>query len=130
MDLIAVLRIFLRVAETRSFSAVAAEHGITQPAVSRQVDMLERQFGVRLVHRTTRAITLTEEGRELIRSAQHLLDAADSLQQSIGRRRDKPIGQSQGKRSGRFGHSPEQPYRPIAGQISGPVDRFAPARRR
>ena len=45
MDLIAALRTFLRVAETGSFSAVATERGITQPAISRQVSALEEQFG-------------------------------------------------------------------------------------
>lgn len=53
MDLIAVLRTFLRVAETGSFSAVAAELRVTQPAISRQVTALEQQLGVRLVHRST-----------------------------------------------------------------------------
>jgi DNA-binding transcriptional LysR family regulator len=92
MDLIAVLRTFLRVSETGSFSAVAAERGVTQPAISRQVSALEQQLGVRLVHRSTRAVTLTEEGRDLIRSAQQMLDAAEALQHSVGRRRSKPVG--------------------------------------
>jgi DNA-binding transcriptional LysR family regulator len=92
MDLIAVLRTFLRVAETGSFSAVAAERGVTQPAISRQVSALEQQFGVRLVHRSTHAVTLTEEGRDLIRSAQQLLDAAEGLQHSVAQRRSKPVG--------------------------------------
>jgi DNA-binding transcriptional LysR family regulator len=92
MDLIAVLRTFLRVAETGSFSAVAAELGVTQPAISRQVSGLEQQLGARLVHRSTHAVTLTEEGRDLIRSAQQLIDSAEALQQSVGRRRSKPVG--------------------------------------
>jgi DNA-binding transcriptional LysR family regulator len=92
MDLIAALRAFLRVADTGSFSAVAAELGVTQPAISRQVSGLEQQLGARLVHRSTRSVTLTEEGRELIRSAQHLIDSAEALQQSVDRGRSKPVG--------------------------------------
>jgi len=42
MDLIAALRTFLRVADTGSFSVVAAELGITQPAISRQLSRLEQ----------------------------------------------------------------------------------------
>jgi DNA-binding transcriptional LysR family regulator len=42
MDLIAALRTFLRVADTGSFSAVAAELGVTQPAISRQLSRLEQ----------------------------------------------------------------------------------------
>jgi DNA-binding HxlR family transcriptional regulator len=60
-----------------SFSAVATERGITQPAISRQVTALEEQLGIRPVHRSTQAVTLTEEGRDLIPPAQQLLDAAD-----------------------------------------------------
>jgi len=92
MDLIAALRTFLRVADTGSFSAVAAELGVTQPAISRQLSGLEQQLGARLVHRSTHAVTLTEEGRGLIPSAQQLIDSAEALQQSVGRGRSKPVG--------------------------------------
>jgi DNA-binding transcriptional LysR family regulator len=92
MDLITVLRTFLRVAETGSFSAVAAELRVTQPAISRQVTALEQQLGVRLVHRSTHAVTLTDEGRELIGPAQQVLDAAEALQQSTSHRRRNPVG--------------------------------------
>src|ERR1700722_7844614 len=92
MDLIAVLRTFLRVAETASFSAVAAERGVTQPAISRQVSALEEHFGTRLVQRSTHAVTLTEEGRDLVPAAQQLVDSADALQERTGRRRTTPVG--------------------------------------
>ena len=92
MDLIAALRSFLRVSETRSFSAVATERGVTQPAVSRQVSALEEYLGTRLVQRSTHAVTLTEEGRQLVESAQQLIDAAEALQDAAGRRRAKPVG--------------------------------------
>ena len=92
MDLIAALRTFLRVAEVGSFSAVAEERGVTQPAVSRQVTALEEHFATRLVQRSTHAVTLTEEGRELMPAAQQLVDSADALQEQTGRRRSKPVG--------------------------------------
>lgn len=92
MDLIAALRTFLRVADTGSFSAVAAELGVTQPAISRQLSGLEEQLGARLVHRSTHAVTLTEQGRDLILFAQQLIDSAEALQQSVGRRRSMPVG--------------------------------------
>lgn len=92
MDLIAALRTFLRVAETGSFSAVAAERGLTQPAVSRQVSALEDHLGTRLVQRSTQAVTLTEEGRELLVAAQQLVDSAEALRQMTASRRGKPMG--------------------------------------
>src|SRR5260221_5317193 len=92
VDLIAALRTFLRVAEVGSFSAVAEERGVTQPAVSRQVSALEEHFGTRLVQRSTHAVTLTEEGRELVPAAQQLVDSADALHEATGRRRRKAVG--------------------------------------
>jgi len=92
VDLIAALRTFLRVVEVGSFSAVAEERGVTQPAVSRQVTALEEHFATRLVQRSTHAVTLTEEGRELVAAAQQLVDSADALHERTGRRRTKPVG--------------------------------------
>jgi DNA-binding transcriptional LysR family regulator len=92
VDLIAAFRTFLRVAEIGSFSAVAEERGVTQPAVSRQVSALEEHFGTRLVQRSTHAVTLTDEGQDLLLAAQQLVDSADALRESLGRRRGKPVG--------------------------------------
>ena len=92
MDLIATLQTFLRVAETGSFSAVATERGVTQPAISRQITALEQQLGTRLVERSTHAVTLTEEGRDLMTAAQELVDSAETLRNSVGRRRGAPVG--------------------------------------
>jgi DNA-binding transcriptional LysR family regulator len=92
MDLITHLQCFLRVAEVGSFSAVAEERGVTQPAVSRQVSALEAYLGTRLVQRSTRAITLTEEGRRLLVSARELVDAVDGLRQAAGSWLRAPAG--------------------------------------
>jgi DNA-binding transcriptional LysR family regulator len=92
MDLVGNLRSFLRVSETGSFSAVAAERGVTQPAISRQVSALEEYLGTRLVLRSTQAVTLTDEGRNLLVSAQGIIDAADSLLEIAKHRRGKPVG--------------------------------------
>ena len=92
MDLIATLQTFLRVAETGSFSAVATERGVTQPAISRQITALEQQLGARLFERSTHAVVLTVEGRELIAAAQELVGTAENLRNSVGRRRGAPAG--------------------------------------
>lgn len=92
MDLISHLQCFLRVAEIGSFSAVAAERGVTQPAISRQVSALEHYLGTRLVQRSTRAVTLTEEGRKLVVSARELVDAVDGLRQTAGNWLRRPAG--------------------------------------
>ncbi|RPH56270.1 MAG: LysR family transcriptional regulator, partial [Acidobacteria bacterium] len=92
MDLIANLRSFLRVSETGSFSTVAAERGVTQPAISRQVTALEEYLGARLFQRSTQAVTLTEEGRCIIEAARDIVDAADELFHSVTRRTKSPEG--------------------------------------
>jgi DNA-binding transcriptional LysR family regulator len=92
MDLIGALQSFLRVAETGSFSAVAKERGVTQPAISRQISALEEHLGTRLVHRSTQAVSLTEDGRELVGLAQELIDSAEALKRFSKHRRDRPVG--------------------------------------
>ncbi|MBO9685227.1 MAG: LysR family transcriptional regulator [Mitsuaria chitosanitabida] len=92
MDLIASLQSFLRVAQTGSFSAVAHERGVTQPAISRQVSALEEHLGTRLVQRSTQAVTLTDEGREFLGAAQRLVDEAEALRHAVGTRRGKAVG--------------------------------------
>lgn len=92
MDLVATVRSFLRVAETSSFSAVAAERGVTQPAVSRQVSALEELLRMQLVHRTTHAVTLTDEGKRLALSAREMIDAVDAFLQESSSHRDKASG--------------------------------------
>lgn len=84
MDLIAALGSFIRVAQTHSFSAVAHERGVTQPAISRQISALEDRLGVRLVQRNTQAVTLTEEGRAFLEPAQQLVQDAEDLMASVG----------------------------------------------
>jgi DNA-binding transcriptional LysR family regulator len=63
------LRYFLRIAEEGSISRAATVLGIAQPALSRQVRLLEEDLGVTLFRRTSRGVELTEEGERLHASA-------------------------------------------------------------
>lgn len=56
---------FLAVAEARSFRAAAEHLGVTRPAVSQAIRRLEDRLGVALVQRTTRSVSLTEDGEQL-----------------------------------------------------------------
>jgi DNA-binding transcriptional LysR family regulator len=85
MDLLAALGIFTRVVETGSFSAVAREAGTSQSAVTRQIAQLETHFGVRLLHRTTRRLSLTDDGQSLLGHARQLLDYATGMESELGR---------------------------------------------
>lgn len=92
MDLLAAFRCFVRVAETGSFSAVAREVGSTQPAISRQIAALEAHFDVRLIQRTTRSLTFTQDGQDLLAHARRVLDTVDETEEILGKRRASPHG--------------------------------------
>jgi len=73
------LRIFATVAEAGSFTAAADRLALTKSAASQAVSLLERELGVQLIRRTTRALNLTESGEELLVEARDLLTRADAL---------------------------------------------------
>jgi DNA-binding transcriptional LysR family regulator len=76
-DRLFALRLFVRVARTRSFSAAGRELGLSQPSASRLVAELEREVGASLLRRTTRAVTLTEAGAEYLARVESILAALD-----------------------------------------------------
>ena len=92
MDLIGALRAFVRVTETGSFSAVARETHVSQSAVTRLVAQMEQHFEVRLFHRTTRRLSLTDDGQVLLAHARHLLESADEMETVLGRQSGAPRG--------------------------------------
>jgi DNA-binding transcriptional LysR family regulator len=82
MDRLQAVRLFLRVVELGSFSKAAAELGVGQPAVTKQVARMEQQLGARLLHRSTHGVTATEIGAlyyEKCRVIAHHVEEADSV---------------------------------------------------
>jgi DNA-binding transcriptional LysR family regulator len=69
------LQLFARVARTGSFSIAGRELGISQPTASRIIAALEKQVGVALLTRTTRAVTLTEAGTDYLARVEAILAA-------------------------------------------------------
>src|ERR1700677_5089959 len=92
MDKFDAMQTFVRLVEKGSFSAVAKERGIGQPAVSKQISALEDERGTELIHRTSRSIALTEPGRDFYESALHILDDFDNATSRIGRGQNAPKG--------------------------------------
>jgi DNA-binding transcriptional LysR family regulator len=79
MDRLATIEAFVQVAETGSFSEAARRLRSSKSVVSRQVSALEAELGARLVHRTTRSLTLTEAGQGYFgRVGQILADLAEA----------------------------------------------------
>jgi DNA-binding transcriptional LysR family regulator len=92
LDLLGTLKVVMRVVETGSFSAVARERELTQGAVARQISQLEQHFGVRLFHRTTRKLSLTDDGRMLLGLARPVLDGIEGIEAALGRQSVSPVG--------------------------------------
>jgi DNA-binding transcriptional LysR family regulator len=76
-DRLFALRLFVRVARTRSFSAAGRELGLSQPSASRLVSGLEQEVGAALLTRTTRAVTLTEAGADYLARVESILLALE-----------------------------------------------------
>jgi DNA-binding transcriptional LysR family regulator len=77
MDRLAALELFVRVVDTGSFSAVARDQGIGQPAVSKAVVQLETWLGVSLLLRSTRSVVPTEAGRIFYERARRMMEEAE-----------------------------------------------------
>lgn len=78
------LRLFVRVAKTNNISMAGNELGLSPPVASMHINKLEEALGVKLIHRTTRKVSLTEEGREFLPHAEEVLNAVDSAKASVG----------------------------------------------
>src|SRR5712675_2006058 len=87
MDLTA-LRVFLTVAEERSFSRAAAKVHRTQPAVSQTVKRLEGELGEQLFDRSSKSGTLTDAGRVLQNYGQRLVRLAEEAESAMRELRD------------------------------------------
>jgi DNA-binding transcriptional LysR family regulator len=92
MDRLDAMQTFVRVIAKGSFSAVAKERGIGQPAVSKQISALEEELGTELIYRTSRSIALTEAGRDFYESALRILDDFENSTSRIGRAQTAPKG--------------------------------------
>jgi DNA-binding transcriptional LysR family regulator len=92
MDLLGALGALVRVVETGSFSAVARERELSQAAVARQISQLEEHFGVRLFHRTTRKLSLTDDGQMLLDMARPVLCGVERIEGALGRQSASPVG--------------------------------------
>jgi DNA-binding transcriptional LysR family regulator len=84
VDLLEAMTAYVRTAERGSFSAAARDLGTTQPNVTRAIQQLELRLRVRLFHRTTRRLVLTDEGRDYLERCRDILAAVADADQSVG----------------------------------------------
>jgi len=91
-SLLASLTWFAHIARHRSFTKAAAEMEVTRAALSQHLKALEERLGVRLLNRTTRDMSLTEEGRRLLDVLQPALTAVEHAVTELGEAHDEPSG--------------------------------------
>lgn len=83
---------FARAGSLGSYTAAARSLAVSPSAVSKSIQRLERQLGVSLFTRTTRSLTLTNEGRDLHERALRLLRDAEDIEQAAMAARSEPAG--------------------------------------
>lgn len=83
---------FVYVADYESFTRAAKELGISTAQVSRQISALEKRLNIKLLYRTTRQVSLTEEGRVFYQHCRGVLDGLDAAEQAVSNLQSKPQG--------------------------------------
>lgn len=83
---------FTRVADKQSFSGAARELGMTKSAVSKHISALEEMLRVRLLNRTTRKISLTEEGQLFLERCTHIMEELQNAEQQLHNVNENPSG--------------------------------------
>jgi LysR family transcriptional regulator, regulator for bpeEF and oprC len=92
MDKLKSLMIFLRSAQLQSFSEAARQLSMSPSAVSRAVARLEDDLGIRLLQRTTRSLTLTEDGTMFYQRCQQILDDLEAVELEVKQSQLQPKG--------------------------------------
>ena len=83
---------FVRVVDSKGFSAASSSLGLTPSAVSKLVTRLETRLGVRLLQRTTRALHLTAEGEVFHATARRILAEIETLENQVSGQSSTPQG--------------------------------------
>lgn len=86
------LATFVAVADAGSFSSAAIAMGIKKAAVSKQIARLEADLNTRLLHRSTRRLSLTEVGQEVYWRASRIVEEAGEIAMTVAGRQLKPVG--------------------------------------
>lgn len=92
LDQVTGMRVFARVAAAGSLAAAGRALGLSQTMVTKHIDALEGRLGVRLLHRTTRRLTLTDAGRTYLDACQRILAEIEKADQAAAAGQAEPRG--------------------------------------
>lgn len=105
MDRLTAIRVFAAVADAGSLTAVADQLDMSRAMVTRYLAELERWLGVRVLHRTTRRVTLTAAGEQALLQCRQMLALGEQLQEQSGNEEAELRGQIRLASSVSFGRS-------------------------
>src|SRR3984885_6812432 len=89
---LANLTAFVIVAEQRSFRAAASQLSVTPSALSHSMRQLEERLGVRLLHRTTRSVSVTDAGLRLLDRLRPAIEQIAGALEDLNQERERPMG--------------------------------------
>jgi DNA-binding transcriptional LysR family regulator len=92
MHYLSYIPTFVKVVERQSFSGAARDLGMTKSAVSKHIQSLEEGLRVRLLNRTTRTLSLTEEGQIFYAKCTHIVEELESAEQLVHNLNENPSG--------------------------------------
>src|SRR5436853_4059707 len=89
---LADLTAFVAVADHLSFRVAASRLGVTPSALSHSMRQLEERLAVRLLHRTTRSVSVTDAGLRLLERLRPAVDQIADALEDLNRERSRPVG--------------------------------------
>src|SRR6266404_8926206 len=89
---LADLTTFVAIADNLSFRAAASRLGLTPSALSHTMRQMEERLGVRLLHRTTRSVSLTDAGQRLLEQLRPAIDQIAGALDDLSNRQQRPNG--------------------------------------
>lgn len=92
MDSLGSLNVFVRAAETRSFTVAGRQLGVSSSAIGKTVARMEERLGVRLFHRSTRSIALTAEGALFLERCRRIFSEINAAEVELSKTRGAPRG--------------------------------------
>jgi len=91
-DSLGALDAFMRAADARSFTAAGRQLGVSASAVGKAVARLEERLGVRLLHRSTRSVTLTPEGAMFLERCRRIFSEIETAEMELAQSQGAPRG--------------------------------------
>ncbi|QFT34619.1 LysR family transcriptional regulator [Roseibium porphyridii] len=108
---------FVRVIDLGSFASVADERGLTSSGISRTVSRLEASLGFKLLHRSTRRLTLTPEGEVFLRHARNILAMLEAARSDISKETEFARGHLKINSGSAFAHHKLAPILPTFNEV-------------